>query len=323
MAEKKRMGKAAGAPADGGVGPVAGGACGAVAGAAARSGAAARFGEAAVAVAGVVPALVVRDLSKTFSPGTPMEKKALCGVDLTLAPGEFACIIGSNGAGKSTLFNAISGEFMPDGGSVMLGGRDITYLPDYKRARRISRVFQDPMRGTAPGLTVAENIAMPYMRAGGHGGSPLRLALGRKTRERIREQLASLGFGLEDRLDTKVGLLSGGQRQAVSLLMCTIGNPDLLLLDEHTAALDPVAAERIMALTEQVVRERGISTLMVTHNMQQALSVGDRTIVMDAGRVVADIPQQRRATMTLSDLMALYRERAGAELASDEMLLTR
>ena len=321
----------------------------AVAGAAVRSRAAARMGEVAVAVAGVVPALVVRDLHKTFSPGTPMEKKALCGVDLTLAPGEFGCIIGSNGAGKSTLFNAIAGEFMPDCGSVALSGRDVTYLPDFKRARRISRVFQDPMRGTAPGLTVAENVALAYVRSrrGGSGpvgrggtdglaglgarvagalgslGSSLGLALGRSTREFVREQLASLGFGLEERMDTKVGLLSGGQRQAVSLLMCTIGEPDLLLLDEHTAALDPVAAERIMALTEQVVRERGIATLMVTHNMQQALSVGDRTIVMDAGRIVADISSQRRTTMGVNDLLALYREHVGADLASDEMLLTK
>ena len=341
--------------AAGGAGPVGGGASGAVAGAAVRSRVGTRFGEAAVAVVGVVPALVVRDLHKTFAPGTPMEKKALCGIDLTLAPGEFCCIIGSNGAGKSTLFNAIAGEFMPDCGSVTLGGRDVTYQPDFKRARRISRVFQDPMRGTAPGLTVAENVALAYMRSrrGGAGavrraggpagvagpdglglgarlaralgglGSSLGLALGRSTRAFVREQLASLGFGLEDRMDTKVGLLSGGQRQAVSLLMCTIGEPDLLLLDEHTAALDPVAAERILALTEQVVRERHIATLMVTHNMQQALSVGDRTIVMDAGRIVADISSQRRATMGVSDLLALYREHVGADLASDEMLLTK
>lgn len=293
----------------------------AVAGAAVRSRVGSRLDEVVCAVAGVVPALVVRDLHKTFSPGTPMEKKALCGIDLTLAPGEFGCIIGSNGAGKSTLFNAIAGEFMPDRGSVTLNGRDITYQSDFKRARRISRVFQDPMRGTAPGLTVAENVALAYMRSG--RGGLLSMALSRKTRAFIREQLASLGFGLEDRMDTKVGLLSGGQRQAVSLLMCTIGEPDLLLLDEHTAALDPVAAERIMALTEQVVRERHVATLMVTHNMSQALSVGDRTIVMDAGRIVADISQQRRATMTLNDLLALYREHVGSELDSDEMLLTK
>ena len=321
------FGVSAAAATAGGAGPAGGSASGAVAGTAVRSRVSARFGEAAVAVVGVVPALVVRDLHKTFSPGTPMEKKALRGIDLTLAPGEFGCIIGSNGAGKSTLFNAIAGEFMPDCGSVTLNGRDVTYQPDFKRARRISRVFQDPMRGTAPGLTVAENVALAYMRSRrDRPAGPLgRLvpALGRSTRAFVREQLASLGFGLEDRMDVKVGLLSGGQRQAVSLLMCTIGEPDLLLLDEHTAALDPVAAEHILALTEQVVRERHIATLMVTHNMQQALSVGDRTIVMDAGRIVADISSQRRATMGVSDLLALYREHVGADLASDEMLLTR
>ena len=278
------------------------------------------MGEAAVEVAGVVPALVVRDLRKTFFPGTAMEKAALTGVDLTMAPGEFACVIGSNGAGKSTLFNAIAGSFLPDAGTVALAGRDITFLPDYKRARRICRVFQDPTQGTAPGLTVAENVALAYMRSGAHG---LRPALGRKTRTFVREQLATLGFGLEDRMDAKVGLLSGGQRQAVALLMSTIGNPDVLLLDEHTAALDPVAARRVMELTQRVVAERGITTLMVTHNMEQALTVGDRTIVMDSGRIVADISSGRRAKMTLDDLLALYREHTGAELADDKIRLTR
>lgn len=291
-----------------------------VAGAAVRARVGSRLGEVATVVAGVVPALKVTGLSKTFAPGTAMEKKALSDIDLTLAPGEFGCIIGSNGAGKSTLFNAISGEFLPDEGSVELSGDDITFLPDYRRARRISRVFQDPMRGTAPGLTVAENVVLAYMRSR-HGG--LGLAMTKKTRAFVREQLASLGFGLEDRMDTKVGMLSGGQRQAVSLLMCTIGNPDLLLLDEHTAALDPVAAQRIMELTEQVVRERGVATLMITHNMSQALNVGDRTIVMDSGRIVADISQERRAGMTLDGLLELYRSHVGTELDSDEMLLTK
>ena len=279
-----------------------------------------RMGEASVAVAGVVPALSVRGLQKTFFPGTAMEKRALAGVDLTLAPGEFACVIGSNGAGKSTLFNAIAGTFLPDAGSVRLAGRDITYLPDYKRARRICRVFQDPTQGTAPGLTVAENVALAYMRSRSRLFRP---ALDRKTRAFVREQLATLGFGLEDRMDAKVGQLSGGQRQAVALLMSTIGSPDVLLLDEHTAALDPVAAERVMELTQRVVAERGVATLMVTHNMRQALSVGTRTIMMDSGRVVADIDSERRARMTLDDLLALYRDHTGAELADDKIRLTR
>ncbi len=269
------------------------------------------------------PAMVeVRDVTKTFGAGTALEHEVLRGVSLTLRPGEFACMIGSNGAGKSTLLNAIAGEFLTDGGSIVVGGRDVTFDPDFRRARSVSRVFQDPMRGTSPNLTVAENVALAYLRSRGNGHADLRFAMSKSNRAFIREQLAGLGFGLEERLDDKVGLLSGGQRQAVSLLMCTIGSPDLLLLDEHTAALDPLAAERVMQLTQRIVRERGIATVMVTHNMGQALSVGDRTLVMDEGRIVADVSSAERAGMGVDDLLALYRSRTGEELDSDEVLLS-
>jgi ABC-type uncharacterized transport system ATPase component/ABC-type uncharacterized transport system permease subunit len=261
------------------------------------------------------------DVRKTFSRGTALEHEVLRGVDLTLRRGEFACMIGSNGAGKSTLLNAIAGEFLTDEGTIVIGGRDVTFEPDYRRAKLVSRVFQDPMRGTAPDLTVAENVALAYMRSRGKGHANLRFAMGRSNRAFIRDQLARLGFGLEDRLDDKVGLLSGGQRQAVSLLMCTIGTPDLLLLDEHTAALDPLAARRVMELTEQIVRERDIATIMVTHNVAQALSVGDRTLVMNEGAIVADVDSAARASMSVEDLLRLYRENTGEDLASDEVLL--
>ncbi len=241
-------------------------------------------------------------------------------MDLDLAQGEFACLIGSNGAGKSTLLNAIAGEFLTDAGTITIAGRDVTFVPEYKRARKVSRVFQDPMRGTAPGLTVAENVALAYMRSD-HGGS-LHFTMTRARREFFHDQLASLGFGLEDRMDTKVGLLSGGQRQAVSLLMCTIGEPDLLLLDEHTAALDPLAAQRVMELTQLVTSERHIATIMVTHNMALALSVGDRTLVMNEGKIAADVSREQRAGMTVPDLLELYRASTGTELVSDEALLS-
>lgn len=283
---------------------------------------AAKLDGAKPAAAERAPMLVVQGVTKTFNRGTALEHQVLRGVDLTLAPGEFACLIGSNGAGKSTLLNAIAGEFLTDAGRISVAGRDVTFDADFRRARSVSRVFQDPMLGTSPNLTVAENVMLAYLRSRGNGRADLRVAMSKKSRAFAREQLATLGFGLEDRMDDKVGLLSGGQRQAVSLLMCTVGDPDLLLLDEHTAALDPLAAQRVMELTQKIVAQRGIATIMVTHDVGQALSVGDRTIVMNEGRVVADVGAEQRAGMSVDDLLRLYRESTGQELASDEALLS-
>ena len=261
--------------------------------------------------------LELTNLHKTFAKGTVNAHTALDGVSLHLAPGEFATVIGSNGAGKSTLFNAICGSFLCDAGRIRLGGADITFAPEYARARQIGRVFQDPMKGTAPGMTIEENMALAYTRA--HSG-PLSMALSRKKYNLFRDALARYGMGLEDRMKTKVGLLSGGQRQVVTLLMCTLVTPKLLLLDEHTAALDPATAERIMEITNQIVHENRITTLMITHNIRSALSTGCRTIMMDAGRVILDLTGEERAQMTVERLMKLYTEKKKEELANDRML---
>lgn len=264
------------------------------------------------------PMLQAIDLKKTFNAGTPLEHKGLDGASVTLEPGEFACVVGSNGAGKSTLFNVIAGSVHPDGGLVRLADHDVTFVADYRRARTLSRVFQDPMRGTAPGLTVAENVALAYGRS---QKKPMAIAMRPAMRQLVKERLEQLGFGLEDRMDVPVGSLSGGQRQAVTLLMATIGNPDLLLLDEHTAALDPEATKRILELTTQICRERGITAMMVTHNLSSALSMGDRTIVMDSGRVVANLGPEERKDMTVDDLLELFRSAAGHDLDDDKVLL--
>ncbi|MDJ1122844.1 ATP-binding cassette domain-containing protein [Olsenella sp. YH-ols2217] len=265
------------------------------------------------------PTLEVRALSKTFNPGTTVAHRALDGVDLTLAPGEFACIVGSNGAGKSTLFNAVAGSVIPDAGLIRIAGKNVTFDPDYRRARCLSRVFQDPLKGTAPHLTVAENVSLALGRS--QKGASLRFAMRKEKRDLIRERLATLGFGLEDRMDVKVGALSGGQRQAVTLLMATIGQPHLLLLDEHTAALDPEATERVLQLTDRVVREQGIATLMVTHDLGDALRYGDRTLVMHGGKIVADVSGPERDAMDVDGLLALFRASAGEDLADDKVLL--
>lgn len=270
------------------------------------------------AVCGAEPMLQAIDLKKTFNAGTPLEHKGLDGANVVLRPGEFACVVGSNGAGKSTLFNVIAGSVHPDGGLVRLAGHDVTFVVDYQRARTLSRVFQDPMRGTAPGLTVAENVALAYGRS---KKKPMAIAMRSSMRKLVKERLEDLGFGLEDRMDVPVGSLSGGQRQAVTLLMATIGNPDLLLLDEHTAALDPEATKRILELTTQICRERGITAMMVTHNLSSALQMGDRTIVMDEGCVVADLGPEERKGMTVDNLLELFRSAAGHDLDDDKVLL--
>lgn len=263
--------------------------------------------------------LTLKQLDKTFGAGTASAHHALCGIDLTLQDGEFVTVIGSNGAGKSTLFGAVSGSFFVDRGRIVLDGEDITYLPEHKRAKRIARIFQDPMRGTAPDLTLEENVALAYARAGGHLFAP---ALPRKKRAFFREQLARLNMGLEDRMKTRIGLLSGGQRQAVTLLMATINTPRVLLLDEHTAALDPGTAEKVLALTQRVVAEHHITCLMVTHNMTQALALGNRTLMMADGGIVLDVAGAERAGMTVEDLVERFRAGTGRTLDNDRMLLS-
>ena len=264
--------------------------------------------------------LELSHISKTFNPGTINEKTALRDVSLSLKEGEFVTVLGSNGAGKSTLFNAISGAFLPDTGTVTLDGMDMTEWPDYRRSKYIGQMFQDPMRGTAPNMTIEENLALAYLRANGRM-SPFSVVT-KADRERFREQLARLGLGLETRMSQPVGLLSGGQRQALTLLMATVVTPKLLLLDEHTAALDPATAEKVLALTRQIVEEHHITTMMVTHNMKNALELGSRTLMMDGGRIVLDIQGEERKGMTVNDLLVRFRAGAGKDLDNDRILLS-
>lgn len=260
--------------------------------------------------------LTLSHVTKTFNPGTPDEKLALNDLSLQLADGDFVTIFGANGAGKSTLFNAIAGSFLTDGGSIVLDGEDITFLPEYRRARQIGRLLQDPMRGSAPGMTIEENLAL----AAGGGGWLSRI--GRAEREKFRERLALLGMGLEDRMNRPVGQLSGGQRQALTLLMATMIPPKLLLLDEHTAALDPGTAERVITLTRQIVADGGLTCLMITHNMQSALELGNRTLMMDSGRIVLDIAGHEREGLTVNDLLQKFKSGVGRALDNDRMLLS-
>ncbi len=260
--------------------------------------------------------LKLDNISKTFNPGTVNEKRALHGLSLHVKNGDFISIIGANGAGKSTLFNAIAGSFFTDSGSIVLAGKDITLQPEYVRAKSIGRLFQDPMRGTAPGMTIEENLAL----AAGRGGW-----LSRTTKADIalfRDRLAPLGMGLEDRMQHPVGLLSGGQRQALALMMSTINTPKILLLDEHTAALDPATAEKVLSLTKQIVEEGKLTCLMITHNMQSALELGNRTLMMDQGHIIFDVEGEKRANLTVPDLLVLFREAAGRNLDNDRMMLS-
>ena len=254
-------------------------------------------------------------ISKTFNPGTVNEKKALCDISLDVADGDFISIIGSNGAGKSTVFNAIAGSFYTDSGSIFLDGEDITLQPEHVRAKKIGRLFQDPMRGSAPGMTIEENLAL----AAGKGGWFSHIS--RATREEFRERLSLLGMGLEDRMQHPVGLLSGGQRQALTLMMATFNPPKLLLLDEHTAALDPATAEKVLALTKDIVEKNALTCLMVTHNMQTALDLGNRTLMMDNGRVIYDASGDMRSRLNVDDLLILFREAVGKNLDNDRMML--
>lgn len=264
--------------------------------------------------------LELKDISKTFAKGTVNEHAALKNINLSLKKGEFVTIVGSNGAGKSTLFNMICGTYMQDTGTITLDGSDISFMPEHKRAKMVGRVFQDPMKGTAPNMTIEENLALAYSRAGSGFFSQ---AVGRKKREMFQEAVSKFDMGLEDRMKTKIGLLSGGQRQVVTLLMCTIVTPKLLLLDEHTAALDPVTADKVMAITNSIVKENGITTMMITHNMSQALTTGTRTIMMENGEIIIDLDDEKRKNMTVSDLVALYKEKENKEFDNDRILLQK
>ena len=265
--------------------------------------------------------LNISNISKTFNPGTMNEKRAISGLSLHLAPGDFVTIIGSNGAGKSTLFNAICGDFLTDAGSIVLNGRDITFTPAFQRARRIGRLFQDPMKGTAPHMTIEENLALAYLRTAKHQHAYFSRT-GKGDRAFFRDQLGKLDMGLEDRMKQPVGLLSGGQRQALTLLMSTMNPPSLLLLDEHTAALDPGTAEKVLKLTRDIVAEHKITTMMVTHNMQQALELGNRTLMMDSGSIVLDISGKEREGLTVQDLLEKFKAGAGKNLDNDRILLS-
>ena len=262
--------------------------------------------------------LALRGARKTFFPGTVNEVVALRDIDLEVPAGQFVTVIGSNGSGKSTMLNAIAGTFRLTAGSVLLGGRDISKRPEHVRSRSIGRVFQDPRAGTAPSMTIEENLAMALLRSTRSG---LRSGVTSERRALMRAQLSRLGMGLEERLRAQVLKLSGGQRQAMSLLMATIAEPALLLLDEHTAALDPKVAATIMELTDTIVSERLLTTLMVTHNMEIAIRYGDRLVMMHAGRVVLDLDSDEKRSVTVSDLVAKFHEVAGEALAVDRMLL--
>lgn len=259
--------------------------------------------------------LKISHITKTFGAGTTDAKKALDDLSLDVRRGDFITIIGANGAGKSTLLGAIAGSFITDSGELVLDGEDMTLLPEYRRARKIGRLFQDPMRGSAPDMTIEENLAL----AAGRGGwlSPV----SRADRRFFRERVAMLEMGLEDRMNQPVGLLSGGQRQALTLMMATLNTPKLLLLDEHTAALDPATAEKVLGLTKRIVAENGLTCLMVTHNMQSALELGNRTVMMNAGKIVMDVSGEERARLGVPDLLRRFRESSGKELHNDRMLL--
>ena len=260
--------------------------------------------------------LSIQKITKIFGAGTPDEKKALDDLSLEVNDGDFISIIGANGAGKSTLFNAIAGDFFTDHGKLLLDGEDITFMPSHKRAKFIGRLFQDPMRGSAPGMSIEENLVL----AAGHGG--WLSTVSKADKKLFREKLSLLDMGLEDRMQQPVGLLSGGQRQALTLMMATINMPKILLLDEHTAALDPGTAEKVLRLTDEIVTKNRITCLMITHNMQSALDLGTRTIMMNNGKIIFDTAGEERKSLAVPDLLQKFREASGAELDNDRMLLT-
>ena len=261
--------------------------------------------------------LKLEEICLPFDAGTINEKKALADLSLHLREGDFVTILGSNGAGKSTLFNTIAGTYTPDSGKVYLDGKDITSLPDYKRSKQIGRLFQDPLKGTAPNMTIEENLALAYLRAN-HTKSPFSM-VSKADRADFRERLSMLNLGLEDRMNQPVGLLSGGQRQALTLLMATLVTPKILLLDEHTAALDPGTAEIVLELTKKIVAENNITCLMITHNLASSLALGNRTIMMAGGRIVLDIGGEERKGLTADDLLQRFRTQG---LDNDRIMLS-
>lgn len=266
--------------------------------------------------------LKLTNIRKVFNEGTVNEKVALDGVSLTVEDGDFATIIGSNGAGKSTLFNCICGSFYVDEGSVYLDEKEITYMPEYRRAVEIGRLFQDPMKGTAPHMTIEENLALAYLRVAKSRNSVFS-RIANKDREKFREKLSLLNMGLEDRMKQPVGLLSGGQRQALTLLMATLIPPKVLLLDEHTAALDPGTADKVIALTKRIVEENHLACLMITHNMHSALELGNRTLMMDAGKIILDISGEERAGLTVDGLLEKFSVGTGKALDNDRILFSK
>ena len=263
--------------------------------------------------------LEIKSIYKTFNAGTVNEKRALQGIDLTLNEGDFVTVIGGNGAGKSTMLNAVAGTWFVDSGSILIDGVDGTHLPEYKRAKFIGRVFQDPMMGTAPTMQIDENLALAARRGQKRG---LGWGVSKAERERYQEMLQSLDLGLEDRLTSKVGLLSGGQRQALTLLMASLQKPKLLLLDEHTAALDPKTAAKVLALSDRIVEENHLTTMMVTHNMKDAIAHGNRLIMLYEGRIVIDVSGEEKKKLTVPQLLELFSKVSGSDEASDKLLLS-
>ncbi len=263
--------------------------------------------------------LEIGELYKTFNPYTINEKRVLKGLNLTLNESDFVTVIGGNGAGKSTMLNMIAGVHYPDSGSIILDGRDITRMPEYKRASYLGRVFQDPMMGTAAGMEIEENLALAYRRGKRRGFG---WGISKAEKELYVEQLIKLDLGLENRLTTKVGLLSGGQRQALTLLMSALKNPRLLLLDEHTAALDPKTAQKVLELTEKIVAENSLTALMITHNMKHAIQYGNRLIMMHEGKIIYDVSGEEKKNLHVKDLLDKFESVSGGEFANDRMLLS-
>ena len=263
--------------------------------------------------------LEIKEIWKTFNAGTVNEKQALRGVSLTLNDGDFCTVIGGNGAGKSTMLNAVAGTFPVDAGTISIGGTDVTRLPEFKRAKFIGRVFQDPMMGTAPTMQIIENLALAARRGQNRG---LKWGITKAEKERYQELLHGLDLGLEDRLTSKVGLLSGGQRQALTLLMASLQKPKLLLLDEHTAALDPKTAAKVLELSDRIVAENHLTTMMVTHNMKDAIAHGNRLIMMYDGRIVIDVSGEEKKKLTVPQLLELFSKVSGSDEADDKLLLS-
>ena len=263
--------------------------------------------------------LEIKEIWKTFHAGTVNEKQALRGISLTLEDGDFCTVIGGNGAGKSTMLNAVAGTFPVDAGTISIGGTDVTRLPEFKRAKFIGRVFQDPMMGTAPTMQIVENLALAARRGQPRG---LKWGLSKAEKDRYQELLHGLDLGLEDRLTSKVGLLSGGQRQALTLLMASLQKPKLLLLDEHTAALDPKTAAKVLELSDRIVAENRLTTMMVTHNMKDAIAHGNRLIMLYNGRIVIDVSGEEKKKLTVPQLLELFSKVSGSDEADDKLLLS-